>query len=140
VTKWVAGTQCYHCTWRLDGYHKAEFWFVYSHCTQKLCYSSVHHIQLRKEKFQTFLKLKDFLNEVEGQISDNILSDIMEHLQSLQVTVKEYFSPVAEGYQWLQNLFMFSLTKQGLFMKQYEELIDNSMDEFERYIHKHSSD
>jgi hypothetical protein len=50
----------------------------------------------------------------------------MEHLQNLQVTVKEYFPLVVEGFQWLWNLFMFSLTKQWLLTRQYEELIDIS--------------
>jgi hypothetical protein len=64
------------------------------------------------------------LNELESQISDDVLSDIMKHFRNLQVTVKEYFLPVVEGFHWLQNLFLFPLTEQGLKTKQYEELID----------------
>jgi hypothetical protein len=46
----------------------------------------------------------------------------------LQVTLKEYFPPVVEAFQWLQNPFMFPLTEQGLLTKQYKELIDISTD------------
>jgi hypothetical protein len=31
-----------------------------------------------------------------------------------------------EGFQWLQNPFIFHLTDQGLLTKQYEELMDIS--------------
>jgi hypothetical protein len=41
--------------------------------------------------------------------------------------VKEYFPPVAEGFQWLQNPFLFPLTEQD-YRKQYEELPDISTD------------
>jgi hypothetical protein len=43
----------------------------------------------------------NFFKELESQVSDDVLSDIMEHLQDLKVTVKEYFAPAIEGFQWL---------------------------------------
>jgi hypothetical protein len=43
----------------------------------------------------------------------------MKHLQNLQVTLKEYFLPLVEGYHWLQSLFMFPLTEEELKTKQY---------------------
>jgi hypothetical protein len=45
----------------------------------------------------------------------------MEHLCDLQVAVKDYF-PSTVGFQWLSNLFMFSLIEQGLLTK-YKKLI-----------------
>jgi hypothetical protein len=47
--------------------------------------------------------LNDFFNELESQISDDILSDIMEHLQDLQVAVKEYSPLVVEDFQWYET-------------------------------------
>jgi hypothetical protein len=38
---------------------------------------------------------------------DDVLSDITEHLRDLQVTVKEHFPPVVEGFQWLRIPFIF---------------------------------
>jgi hypothetical protein len=32
-------------------------------------------------------------------------------------SVKDYFLPVVEGFQWLENLFMFPRPTQGLLMR-----------------------
>jgi hypothetical protein len=61
-------------------------------------------------------------------MTNAVHSDTIEHLRGLQVTVKEYFLLVVEGFQWLQNPFMFPLTDIGLLTKQYEELTDISAD------------
>jgi hypothetical protein len=79
--------------------------------------------------------LSDFLNELISEISDGGLSDKMEHLQDLNVTVKEQFARVVGGFQWLRNSFMLPPTEQGLLTKEYEKLIGIS-----RYIHKRPSD
>jgi hypothetical protein len=42
-------------------------------------------------------------NEAEKQISDDILSDMLEHLWDLQVTKKEHISPAVEGFLWVQK-------------------------------------
>jgi hypothetical protein len=47
---------------------------------------------------------------------------------------------VAEDFQLLQNPFMFPVTEQELLTKQYEKLVDFNRQEFERYVHMHSSD
>jgi hypothetical protein len=57
----------------------------------------------------SFPTSNNYLNDLWSQIGDDVLSDIMEHLRCLQVTVKEYFPPVV-GYQWLRKPFMFFLT------------------------------
>jgi hypothetical protein len=42
---------------------------------------------------------------------------MVENLRNLQVTMKEYFLPVLEGFQWFRNPFIFLLTEQGLLTK-----------------------
>jgi hypothetical protein len=48
-----------------------------------------------------FLTLNDFLAEPERQLNEDVCSDIMHHLQGLQVTVRDYFPPKVEDFQWL---------------------------------------
>jgi hypothetical protein len=63
------------------------------------------------------------LAEPERQLNEDVCSDIMHHLQGLQVTVRDYFPPKVEifcGYE----IPLHSLPEQGLTTKQLEELID----------------
>jgi hypothetical protein len=54
LNSWIHCKLCYEMdsshTWRFNGCYYAEFWFMYSHCNKKWCYSvltipsSFHHI------------------------------------------------------------------------------------------------
>jgi hypothetical protein len=46
---------------------------------------------LLKKVTDYFLKLSDFLNEFESQISDDVLPGMMKHLRDMQITVKSIF-------------------------------------------------
>jgi hypothetical protein len=67
VTKWVAVTKYYCCTWSFDGYHEAEFGFMYSHCAQTFCFSVLtipsrfHHICVAPEVSIFAKKLTKFI-------------------------------------------------------------------------------
>jgi hypothetical protein len=54
----------------------------------------------------------------------------MQHIYKMNKLQWEYFPFVTEGLQLLWNLFMFSVTDQGLLTKLYEELTDISADTF----------
>jgi hypothetical protein len=64
--------------------------------------------------------LNGLFNTHENQISDDVLSDTMEHLSELEVIVKEYcdMTALVTGFQWLQNPLPSPLTVQGFLTKQ----------------------
>jgi hypothetical protein len=56
----------------------------------------------------------------------------MEHIKNSQVTVKEYFPPVVEGFQWLQNTLCllsqstdYNKTMRNLFISQQKDTCTN---------------
>jgi hypothetical protein len=55
---------------------------------------------VKKQATGLLLWLNDFLNKLGSQISDDVLSGIVEHLQDLQVTVNEVF-PAVVVIEWL---------------------------------------
>lgn len=46
--------------------------------------------------------MNDILNEFVSQTRDSVLSDIIQYLRDLQITMEEYFLPVV-GYPRLRN-------------------------------------
>jgi F0F1-type ATP synthase delta subunit len=66
-----------------------------------LCKTEFRRTCVEKNVTDCLPTLNNFLNELERQKNVDVLPDIMEHLQNLQVTVKEYFPLVVEGFQWL---------------------------------------
>jgi hypothetical protein len=54
-----------------------------------------------KEMSQTVSGHWTIFNEPEKQISDDILSDMIEHLWDLQGTKKEHIPSAVEGFLWV---------------------------------------
>jgi hypothetical protein len=59
-------------------------------------------------KSNYFPTVYDSLAELESQQNDDVRSDVMHHLQGLEVTVKDYFPPKVEDVQWLRYPFVLS--------------------------------
>lgn len=86
---------------------KTEFWIT---CIEK---------KKEREKKGPILTLNGILKEFVSQIRDFILSDIIQYLRDLQITVEEYFLPVV-GLPAITKQFVFPFTER-LAPKQYEE-------------------
>lgn len=79
---------------------------------------------------ECFPTLHDFVCESKTALSAEITSEIINHLQNLQVSIREYFPRREEDLDWVRNPFSVPVEKfhQTLTVKQIEQLIDVAAD------------
>jgi hypothetical protein len=83
---------------------------------------------VRKGIIECFPTLHDFVAESKTPLSPEIVSEIIEHLKNLQVSIKEYFPPLKEDMSWLRNPFSASIEGLDLPVRKIEHLIDIAAD------------
>ncbi|CAH1100921.1 unnamed protein product [Psylliodes chrysocephalus] len=85
---------------------------------------------VRKNKFDSFLKLKEFLEDNEETLLDCDKSLFLQHLDALKITFREYFPLPTVNNAWIRNPYSIANTSEneGLTALEEEQFIKLSTD------------
>lgn len=79
----------------------------------------MHHV--RKNKFDSFLKFKEFLEENEETLLNCDKSLFLQHLAALKITFRECFPLPTVNNVWIRNLYSIAITSENEVLSALEE-------------------